>query len=91
MFGDIGPCCKGGWEPTCRHDAAEYNAPVHDCYEEGVADYCAVEEGMQGLEGAGEAGEEGCSGVRVGEGVEGGEGEVEGYAPVAEDWGEGGD
>lgn len=42
---------------------------------------------MEGLEGAGEARNEGDAAACVGEGVEGGEEKVEGYAPVAEDCG----
>ncbi|ESZ96960.1 hypothetical protein SBOR_2642 [Sclerotinia borealis F-4128] len=79
VFRDVGPSGKGGGEPTHGDRGAEDNAPVHDGYEERVADDGAVVEGMEGLQGTGKFIEEGCSAVEgIAEGVERGEEKIEG-------------
>lgn len=60
------------------------NYPVDDGHEEGVNHDGGVERRMEGLERPGEAIEEGTAGPRVGEGVQGGEEEVETEAPVGD-------
>ncbi|TGO24907.1 hypothetical protein BPAE_0092g00260 [Botrytis paeoniae] len=87
VFGDVGPGVEGGGEPADGYRDPEDDAPEDDGDEDGVADDGAVVEGVQGLEGARKAREERDAAARVGEGVQGGEEEVEGYAPVAEDCG----
>ncbi|TGO50412.1 hypothetical protein BCON_0184g00170 [Botryotinia convoluta] len=87
VFGDVGPGIEGGGEPADGDGNAEDDAPEDDGDEDGVADDGAVVEGVQGLERAGKAREQGDAAAGVGEGVEGGEEKVEGYAPVAEDCG----
>ena len=49
VLGEVGPAGVGGGEPGGVEDG-----PVDDGDEEGVGDDCGVEEGVQGLEGAGE-------------------------------------
>lgn len=80
VLGEVGPAGVGGGEPGGVEDG-----PEDDGDEEGVGDDGCVEEGVQGLEGAGEVREEGGAVARVGEGVEGGEEEVEGQTPIGED------
>lgn len=77
VLGEVGPAGVGGFEPGGVEDG-----PVDDCDEEGVGDYGGVEEGVERLEGAGEVCEEGGAVACVGEGVKGGEEEVEGESPV---------
>jgi len=60
------------------------DGPVDDGDEERVGDDGGVEEAVESLERAREAVEEGSGRQRVGEGVEGGDDEVEGEAPVGE-------
>ncbi|QSZ37486.1 hypothetical protein DSL72_008584 [Monilinia vaccinii-corymbosi] len=86
VLGDVGPGVEARGEPARRHSRPEDDAPVDDRHEERVADDGAVEQGVQGLEGPRKAREERGSVPGVGECVEGGEEEVEGYAPVAENW-----
>ena len=72
MLRDVGPAGVGGWEPGCVEDC-----PVDYRHQEGVGDYGGVEEGVESLQRAREVGEERGAVARVGEGVEGGEEEVE--------------
>ncbi|TGO36568.1 hypothetical protein BHYA_0121g00290 [Botrytis hyacinthi] len=81
VFGDVGPGVEGGGEPADGDRDPEDDAPEDDGDEDGVADDGAVVEGVQGLEGARKAREQGNAAAR------GREEEVEGYAPVAEDYG----
>lgn len=74
MLRHVAPPGKRRREPRPRIE----RGPVDDGDEEGVDDDGGVEGRVQGLQGAGEAGEQGGSGARVGEGVEGGDEEVEG-------------
>ncbi|TGO66042.1 hypothetical protein BELL_0982g00030 [Botrytis elliptica] len=87
VFGNVGPGVEGGGEPADGDRHPEDDAPENDGHQDGVADDAAVVEGVQGLEGARKAREEWGAAACVAEGVEGGEEEVEGYAPVAEDCG----
>lgn len=86
MLRDVGPGVEADGEPARGDAGAEDDAPVDDGDEERVADDAAVVQGVQGLQGPGKSCEERRAVAGVGEGVEGGEEEVEGYAPVAEDW-----
>ncbi|KAI9648092.1 glycerol transporter [Ciborinia camelliae] len=86
VFGDVGPGVEAERKPACGDFGPEDDAPVDQRDEDRVADDAAVVEGVQGLEGAWEFVQEGGSTAeRVGKCVKGGEGKVEGYAPVAED------
>lgn len=80
MLRDVGKAGVGGWEPGGVEDD-----PVDDCDQERVCGDGGVEEGVQRLQRAREVREEGGAVARVGEGVEGGEEEVECQAPVGED------
>lgn len=85
MLADVPPRVEAAGEPA----AVEEDAPVDDGDDEGERDDGGVEERVQRLEGPGEAVEQGAGGEGVGEGVDGGDEEVEGEAPVGEDGEEG--
>ncbi|RAL68247.1 hypothetical protein DID88_008948 [Monilinia fructigena] len=61
VFGDVGPGVEADGEPAGGDAGAEDDAPVDDGDEERVADYAAVVQGVEGLEGPGKFGEEGCA------------------------------
>lgn len=80
MLGDVGELVVFLIPPGTEEDG-----PVNYGDEEGIGCDCAVEEAVESLQGAREGGDQGCPTQGVGEGVEGGEEEVETETPEGED------
>lgn len=83
--GVLGVAGVGGEDGGEGAAGAEEEGPVDDGDDDGVDDDGGVEERVQGLQRARERGEQRAAGAGVGEGVQGGDGEVEAQAPECED------
>lgn len=81
VLADVAPGVKDAGEPG----RAEEDGPVDEADDDGQGDDGRVKERVQGLQGPRQARERGPRAEGVDEGVEGGDEEVKGLGPVAED------
>lgn len=80
MLRDVRPAFIGEFVPT----AVEQTGPVDNSDDKRVDDNGGVKGRVERLQESREAVEQGAAGAGVGEGVDGGEQKVKGYAPVGE-------